>query len=82
MYSTINPNSVQDVKPLTGRETEILRYLAEGHSSKQIASVLFISKGTVDNHRKNLLKKMNAKSTGQIVQMYLRKIFEIKNIHL
>lgn len=41
----------------TKRELEILSHISEGLSSKQIANRLFISKNTVDTHRRNILKK-------------------------
>jgi len=52
---------------LTARETEILTYISHGYSTKQIAASLFISEYTVDNHRKNMLKKMGAKTSAELV---------------
>ncbi len=54
---------------LTRREKEILCCIAEGLSSKQIASKLFISENTVANHRKNMLRKKGAKSSAQLIQL-------------
>jgi len=48
---------------LTKRETEILKLISEGRSSKQISETMFISRYTVDNHRKNMLRKMNVVNT-------------------
>jgi DNA-binding NarL/FixJ family response regulator len=44
---------------LTEREREVLQLVAEGHSTKAIASKLGISAKTVDNHRTNLMRKLN-----------------------
>jgi DNA-binding NarL/FixJ family response regulator len=44
---------------LTEREREILQLVAEGHSTKEIAVKLSISGKTVDNHRTNLMRKLN-----------------------
>jgi DNA-binding NarL/FixJ family response regulator len=44
---------------LTEREREILQLVAEGHSTKEIAAKLGISAKTVDNHRTNLMRKLN-----------------------
>ncbi len=56
---------------LTPREREVLHCIAEGLSTKQIAGKLFISHYTVANHRKNMLAKLGAKSSAQLVrQMY------------
>ena len=43
---------------LTKREREILQYIAEGYTSPQIAKMLFISKKTVENHRANIMEKL------------------------
>jgi DNA-binding CsgD family transcriptional regulator len=53
---------------LTPREQEILACIAEGLSSKQIASKLFISENTVANHRKNMLLKTGSQSSAQLVR--------------
>jgi DNA-binding CsgD family transcriptional regulator len=54
---------------LTSREREILSYIAEGLSSKQIAGKLFISEYTVANHRKNMLNKLGAKSSAELIRI-------------
>ncbi|MEQ8238768.1 MAG: response regulator transcription factor [Cyclobacteriaceae bacterium] len=46
--------------PLTEREQEVLKLIAEEKSSEEIASHLFISRRTVETHRKNMLKKTEA----------------------
>ena len=43
---------------LTAREEEVLKLVAEGHSSKEIAGTLFISIKTVERHRANMLQKL------------------------
>jgi DNA-binding NarL/FixJ family response regulator len=53
---------------LTAREQEILRLLAEGLSSKEIAHKLFISPKTVENHRANIMKKLDLHSTMELVR--------------
>lgn len=47
---------------LSLRETEILSLIQQGKSSKEIADYLHISINTVNNHRKNILKKTNSKN--------------------
>ena len=54
-----NPESSRSPDFLTEREREILKLVAEGHSTKEIASKLGISAKTVDNHRTNLMRKLN-----------------------
>jgi DNA-binding NarL/FixJ family response regulator len=51
------PDDVPD-DPLTPRESEIVKLIAEGLSAKQIAETLFISQKTVDRHRTNVLEKL------------------------
>ncbi|MBS1647397.1 MAG: response regulator transcription factor [Bacteroidetes bacterium] len=47
---------------LSPRETEIVKLIMQENSSEQIAQKLFISKGTVDTHRKNILEKLQIKT--------------------
>lgn len=64
-------NTLPDTKTVlpkvTIREIEVLKYLAIGYSSKQIASELNIAVKTIDNHRQSLLRKTNTKSSGELV---------------
>ena len=53
---------------LTPREQEILRLLAEGLSSRKIAEKLFISPKTVENHRANIMNKLDLHSTIELVR--------------
>jgi len=53
---------------LTTRELEILSFIVKGFSNKQIGYELDISKRTVDTHRTNIMKKMDAKNTAMIVK--------------
>ncbi|CAA9496414.1 MAG: Two-component transcriptional response regulator, LuxR family [uncultured Solirubrobacteraceae bacterium] len=43
---------------LTTRETEVVKLIAEGHTSREIAEILMISENTVDRHRANVLEKL------------------------
>ncbi len=52
---------------LSPREIEILEMLIQGKTSKEIAEILFISKTTVDTHRRNLLEKTNCRSTSELL---------------
>ena len=60
-------------KGLSGREMEVLRLFAEGFSNMQIADALFISIRTVETHKTNIMKKINIKTTVDLVK------FAIKN---
>lgn len=67
--SFIDRDGWQMYLSLSRREKEVLRLLAEGHSSKQIADELFISKFTVDTHRKNIFKKLNTNNQSVLFKM-------------
>lgn len=54
---------------LSRREKEIIGLLTKGKTSKEIAEKLFISEHTARQHRKNILKKMDASSTSELVRM-------------
>ena len=53
---------------LTPREQEVMRLLAEGLSSKKVAEKLFISPKTVENHRTNIMHKLDLHSTVELVR--------------
>ncbi|WP_299463770.1 response regulator transcription factor [uncultured Microscilla sp.] len=59
------------IPQLSAREKEVLHFLVEGLSNKEIADKLFISSKTVDNHRANILKKLNLKNNVQLVRFAL-----------
>jgi DNA-binding NarL/FixJ family response regulator len=58
---------------LSPREQEILVLLAEGNSAKQVAEKLFISPKTVENHRSNIMQKLELHSTLELFR-YAMKI--------
>ena len=49
--------------PLSSQELVVLRFVGQGMSSQKTADNLFISKHTVDTHRRNILKKLNVENT-------------------
>jgi two-component system response regulator NreC len=57
---------------LTRRENEILRLLADGYSTKEIAERLFVSSSTIHSHRTNLMRKLNLSTRHELVQ-YARR---------
>lgn len=59
------------VASLTARERDVLRLLVIGHPNKIIAFQLSISPRTVEIHRANVMKKMNAESLSHLVRMAL-----------
>ncbi|MDX3781482.1 MULTISPECIES: response regulator transcription factor [Streptomyces] len=57
---------------LTAREEEVLKLVAEGHSSKEIAETLFISVKTVQRHRANLLQKLGLRDRLELTRYAIR----------
>lgn len=59
--------------PLTKREKEILKLIAEGSSNQEIADVLFISLRTVETHRLNINQKLDVKNTAGLVKEAIKR---------
>ncbi len=57
---------------ITRREREILQLIVNEHSNQDIANKLHISLYTVENHRFNLMRKLNAKNTAGLVRIALK----------
>lgn len=57
---------------LTDREEEILKLVAEGHTSQQIADLLVISPKTVERHRANVLQKLGLKDRLELTRYAIR----------
>jgi len=76
MPVSVNNNSVDELpnepKSLTLRELEIVKLIAQELSSSQIADRLFISVGTVENHRHNILQKLGVKNTIGIIKYAIK----------
>lgn len=58
---------------LTPREREILKLIAEGHTSREIANMLFISPKTVMGHRTRLLEKLGLRNRTELIKYAVRK---------
>jgi two-component system response regulator NreC len=57
---------------LSGREREILQLIAEGHSVPQIASLLCISKKTVEAHKNHIMEKLNIRDKVGLIKYAIR----------
>ena len=68
--STIKDHSTKTndlIARLSERENEIFKFIVQGKTSNEIANVLFISKKTVDTHRRNILHKLGLRSSIEII---------------
>ncbi len=61
-------NKITPITPLSTREIEILRCIAQGLSNTEISKKLFISARTVDNHRTNIMKKLDVHNIAGIIR--------------
>jgi DNA-binding NarL/FixJ family response regulator len=59
--------------PLTPREQEVVKLIAEGHTSEEIAETLVISKKTVDRHRANILEKLGMRNRVELTRYAIRR---------
>lgn len=75
---TRNQNALS---PLSAREGEIARLVADGLTNKQIASRLFVSERTVDSHVRNIFGKLGTSSRAQIATWVTSRVNEPAAIH-
>jgi two-component system, NarL family, response regulator NreC len=61
----------RDSDPLSGREHEVLRLLALGHTNQEIAQMLFISVRTAETHRAHIMRKLGLSTRAEIVRYAL-----------
>ncbi len=70
----INQQQVEDERPsiLTETETEIVRAIAQGKSTKEIAAERFSSVHTITTHRKNIFRKLGINTAHEVIKYALR----------
>ena len=71
--SFIKKETQPQLEKLSGREGEVLESIALGLTTQEIAKKLFISKNTVETHRKNLLYKLSARNTAELITNAYKK---------
>jgi DNA-binding NarL/FixJ family response regulator len=62
-----------ELEPLTPRELEILKLIAEAHSTRDIAKLLVISPKTVERHRANILEKLGMRDRVELTRYAIRR---------
>lgn len=68
----LNADAERPIDPLTEREREILQLIAEGHTSRAIAERLGLKTKTVQNHRANIMDKLEIRTTAGLVRYALQ----------
>ena len=68
----VTDNSAASIA-LTKREREVLQLFAEGKTTKQIASLLFVSIKTIETHRKQIMDKLGLKSIAELTKYAIRE---------
>ncbi len=66
------PTPVADGE-LTPREEEIVKLVAEAHTTKEIAAILHLSEKTVENHRANAMRKLGMRDRVELVRYAIRR---------
>ncbi|MDX6671079.1 MAG: hypothetical protein QOI91_1442 [Solirubrobacteraceae bacterium] len=60
-------------EPLTPREQEVVKLIAEAHTNAQIAEILHLSEKTVESHRANVLRKLGMRDRVELVRYAIRR---------
>jgi DNA-binding NarL/FixJ family response regulator len=60
-------------EPLSPREQEVLKLIAEAHTNRDIAGILMLSEKTVESHRANLLRKLGMRDRVELVRYAIRR---------
>jgi DNA-binding NarL/FixJ family response regulator len=60
-------------RPLSAREREVLRLIAEGKSSKEIATILGIAVATVDTYRRQIMEKLGLRTIAELTKYAIRE---------
>lgn len=61
--SPIPDDPRQDASPLTQRQEQVIKLIAEGHSAKEIGTILEISSRTAEFHRRQIMDKLDVRSS-------------------
>jgi len=69
----MNPRSIADGDLLSLRQRQVLQLVAEGKTSKEIATLLQITAKTADSHRNNIMEKLDVHGTAGLVRYAIRR---------
>jgi DNA-binding NarL/FixJ family response regulator len=69
----MDDDSAGPSEPLSPREQEVLKLIAEAHTNKEIGEILHLSAKTVESHRANLLRKLGMRDRVELVRYAIRR---------
>ncbi len=72
-YQKKPPISKDEDLRITTREKEVLKLILEGNTTLEICEKLFVTKNTIDSHRKNLLSKLGVRNTAELVKLAIEQ---------
>jgi DNA-binding NarL/FixJ family response regulator len=65
--------SAGPAEPLTAREQQVLKLIAEAHTNREIGAILHLSEKTVESHRGNILRKLGMRDRVELVRYAIRR---------
>jgi len=71
-YETKGSPDISKIATLSDREKEVIRLLCDGLNNKQIADKLFVSHKTIDNHRTNVMRKLDVHNIVGLIRFCLK----------
>ena len=69
----IDDGATGPAEPLSPREQEVLKLIAEAHTNREIGSILHLAEKTVESHRANLLRKLGMRDRVELVRYAIRR---------
>lgn len=68
-------NYNESMQQLTGREQEVLSYLAKGYTNREVAEKLYVSIKTIESHRAKIMEKLNLQTRHELVKYAIKNGF-------
>jgi len=69
VFNYFRGKNTTSVDELSSREKEIIKCLADGNNTKAISAALFISEHTVKTHRRNIMHKLDVKTSAELIKL-------------
>ncbi|MCW4467952.1 response regulator transcription factor [Flavobacterium sp. MFBS3-15] len=73
VFNYLRGKNTVNTDQLSSREKEIIKCVSQGMNTKAISGVLFISEHTVKTHRRNIMHKLNVKTSAELIKLALDK---------